>query len=119
MLEGNLFTIYIDHKPLTYILFRVTDAWTAHQGRHSSYVAVFSSDIQHVPGTENVVAEILSRPPGLPAQPGGRAATCGTQEGQVAVMADTLPAGAGRGANCGTQEIQKQAVAGSPPSTGW
>jgi len=82
-------------------------------------MAEFTSDIQHVPGTENVVADTLSRPPGLPAQPGGRAATCGTQEGQVAVMADTLPAGAGRGANCGTQEIQKQAVAGSPPSTGW
>ena len=41
----------------------------------------------------------------LPAR-AGRGATCGTQAGQVAVVAEDLPARAGRGATCGTQAGQ-------------
>ena len=61
-LEGRSFTIFTDHKPLTYVLSHSTDAWTAKQCRQLSYVAEFTSDIQHVPGKENVVADALSRP---------------------------------------------------------
>jgi transposase InsO family protein len=63
MLEGRLFTIYTDHKPLTFALSKVADAWTAMQCRQLSYVAEFTTDIRHVPGADNVVADTLSRPP--------------------------------------------------------
>ena len=52
-----------DHKPLTFALHRQSDAWSARQQRHLSYVAEYTSDIRHVPGKENVVADCLSRPP--------------------------------------------------------
>jgi transposase InsO family protein len=82
MLEGRNFTIWTDHKPLTHALFRSTDPWTARQCRQLSYIAEFTSSIQHIKGEDNVVADTLSRPPPqatiavaaaghhLPAQPG-------------------------------------------------
>ncbi len=60
MLEGRKFTIYTDHKPLTYALSKVSDLWTAMQSRQLSYVAEFTADIRHIPGVENVVADALS-----------------------------------------------------------
>jgi hypothetical protein len=64
MLEGRRFTIYTDHKPLTHAVARVSDPWTARQCRHLAYLAEYTSDIQHVAGSANVVADTLSRPPG-------------------------------------------------------
>jgi cleavage and polyadenylation specificity factor subunit 1 len=63
MLEGRRFTLYTDHKPLTYALSKAAEAWTARQSRHLSYVAEFTSDIRHVAGLDNIVADTLSRPP--------------------------------------------------------
>jgi hypothetical protein len=63
MLEGRRFTIYTNHKPLTFALFKAADTWTARQGRQLSYVAEFTSAIRHVPGVENVVADNLTPPP--------------------------------------------------------
>ena len=63
LLEGRQFVIYTDHKPLTHALARTTDAWTARQCRQLSYVAEFTSDIRHIKGVNNVVADTLSRPP--------------------------------------------------------
>jgi hypothetical protein len=45
------------------MLARTSDPWTAHQCRHLAYVAEFTSDVQHVAGQDNVVADALSRPP--------------------------------------------------------
>ncbi len=36
MLEGRQFTIYTDHKPLTYALSRTSDPWSAWQARQLS-----------------------------------------------------------------------------------
>jgi RNase H-like domain found in reverse transcriptase/Reverse transcriptase (RNA-dependent DNA polymerase)/Integrase zinc binding domain len=72
MLEGRPFTIYTDHKPLTQALHQSSEPWTARQCRHLSYVAEFTSDVRHVAGVDNVVADTLSRPP--PCQPGQDAA---------------------------------------------
>ena len=60
-LEGRNFHIYTDHKPLTYALGNHTDRWTPRQGRHLSFVAEFTSDIRHVEGKLNIVADTLSR----------------------------------------------------------
>jgi hypothetical protein len=65
MLEGLRFIIFTDHKPLTYALSRVLEPWTARQARHLSYVAEYTSDIRHVAGVNNIVADTLSRPPGF------------------------------------------------------
>jgi hypothetical protein len=64
MLEGRRFTVYMDHKPLTQAIARVSAPWTTRQCRHLAYIAEYTSDIQHVAGTANVVADTLSRPPG-------------------------------------------------------
>jgi hypothetical protein len=63
MLEGRPFTIYTDHKPLTFALGKVSELWTAMHLRQLSYVAKFTTDIRHIPGSENILADTLSRPP--------------------------------------------------------
>jgi hypothetical protein len=63
ILEGWAFTILTDHKPLVGALARTLDPWTARQCRHLAYVAGFTSDIQHLAGRDNIVADALSRPP--------------------------------------------------------
>jgi len=59
--EGQQFTVLTDHKPLTHAIHRLFEAWTARQQRHLSYVAEFTSDLQHMAEVENVVADALSR----------------------------------------------------------
>jgi hypothetical protein len=76
MLEGHPFTIYTDHKPLTFALGKVLEPWTAMQSRQLSYLAEFTTDIRHILGSENIVADTLSRPPlaALPAAATGGSA---------------------------------------------
>jgi transposase InsO family protein len=63
MLEGRPFIIFTDHKPLTYAVARTSDPWTGRQARQLAYIAEFTSDIRHIAGKENIVADALSRPP--------------------------------------------------------
>jgi hypothetical protein len=70
MLDGREFSILTDHKPITFALARATDAWTPRQGRHLSYIAEYTSDIRHIPGKDNVVADTMSRPPAAPRNAG-------------------------------------------------
>ena len=49
-----------DHKPLSFALQCLTDAWSARQQRQLSYIAEFTSDVRHVAGKANVVADALS-----------------------------------------------------------
>jgi hypothetical protein len=67
MLEGRQFTLFTDHKPLTQALFRSSDPWTPRQCRQLSYIAKHTSDICHIAGLDNVVADMLSRLPASPA----------------------------------------------------
>jgi hypothetical protein len=62
LLEGRRFFILSDHKPLSFALSKAADAWSARQQRQLSYVAEYTSDIRHVPGKDNVVADLLSWP---------------------------------------------------------
>jgi hypothetical protein len=43
MLEEQPFTIYKDHKPLTFALSKVADGWTAMQCRQLFYEAEFTT----------------------------------------------------------------------------
>jgi hypothetical protein len=60
MLEGRKFTIFTDHKPLTYALGRTSDPWSARQARQLSYLAERTADIKHIAGERNIVADTLS-----------------------------------------------------------
>ena len=66
MFEVREFTIFKVHKPLKYVLFRVSPPWSACQQCHLSYLAEFTSSSVLVPGPENVVANALSQPFSIP-----------------------------------------------------
>ena len=68
LLEGRSFTIWTDHKPLCGALSSSAEK-SPRQTRHLSYISEFSSDIRHVSGEANVVADALSLPPGLVCPP--------------------------------------------------
>ena len=60
-LEGRVFTIFTDHKPLTFAMSKVSEPWSARQQRQLAAISEFSTDIQHVAGKNNSVADALSR----------------------------------------------------------
>ena len=60
-LEGRIFTIYMDHKPLTLAMHKVSEPWSARQQHHLSAISEFTTDIQHVAGKDNPVADALLR----------------------------------------------------------
>ncbi len=62
LLEGRQCHVEKDHKPLTFALHRLSEPWSARQQRQLSYLAQFTSDIWHLSGQSNVVADALSRP---------------------------------------------------------
>lgn len=59
--EGRHITIYTDHKPLIHAFQQNLDRATPWQFKRLEYIAQFTSDIRHVAGTNNVVADALSR----------------------------------------------------------
>ena len=60
-LEGRQFHVITDHKPLTFALNARLDRHSPRQARHLDYIAQFTSNICHVQGPNNVVADALSR----------------------------------------------------------
>ena len=60
-LEGRVFTAYTDHKPLTFSMAKLSDPWSGRQQRHLAYISEFTTDIRHVQGKHNEVADALSR----------------------------------------------------------
>ena len=59
-IEAKLFTLYTDHKPLTYALSSTAER-SPSQARHLSFIAEFTTDIQYIRGKHNVIADALSR----------------------------------------------------------
>lgn len=61
ILEGRDFSIFTDHKPLTYALHTKSEKHNPRDIRYMDYISQFSSDIRYVSGTNNTVADALSR----------------------------------------------------------
>nr|VZI04584.1 unnamed protein product [Spirometra erinaceieuropaei] len=61
-LEGRDFTVFTDHKPLTFALRSHTDKLNPREIRQLDYISQFTSDIRHIDGSRNEVADALSRP---------------------------------------------------------
>ncbi len=60
-IEGRRFHIYTDHKPLTFAFASSSERWTSRQQRHLALVAEYTTDVRHVHGRDNAVADALSR----------------------------------------------------------
>ena len=63
LLEGRQFTLFTDHKPLVDIMAKAGESWSALQARHLATVSEFTTDVRHIKGKTNVVADTLSRAP--------------------------------------------------------
>ncbi|GBN26483.1 hypothetical protein AVEN_61557-1 [Araneus ventricosus] len=54
-------TIYCDHKPLLFAFCQKTDKFSPRQSISLEFLAQFSTDIRHVSGDSNAVADAFSR----------------------------------------------------------
>lgn len=61
ILEARVFTIFTDHKPLVFAFNQKNEKASPRQLRHLDYISQFSTDIQHISGKDNIVADTLSR----------------------------------------------------------
>ena len=61
MLEARHFTIFTDHKPIAFAYAQRRDNCSPRQFRHLDFIAQFTTDIRHISGQHNVVADALSR----------------------------------------------------------
>lgn len=61
MLEARHFTIYTDHKPITFAFRERKADRSPRQYRHLDFISQFTTDIRHISGKDNVVADTLSR----------------------------------------------------------
>nr|VZH98603.1 unnamed protein product [Spirometra erinaceieuropaei] len=61
-LEGRDFTIFTDHKPLTFAIRSHSDKYNPREISHLDYISQFTTDIRHIDGPKNAVADMLSRP---------------------------------------------------------
>lgn len=59
--DGNKFTIYTDHKPLIAGFHKKTTPLSPMQQRYLSFISEYTEDIRHLPGKQNVIADMLSR----------------------------------------------------------
>ena len=59
--EGRPFTAITDHKPLTFCMAKVSEPWSSSQARHLPYISEHTTDIRHVEGINNPIADALSQ----------------------------------------------------------
>ncbi|CAH8530229.1 unnamed protein product [Schistosoma curassoni] len=61
LLQGRDFTIMTDHKPLCYSFNTSYDRHSPREARQLDYISQFTTDIQFIKGSSNIVADALSR----------------------------------------------------------
>jgi cleavage and polyadenylation specificity factor subunit 1 len=69
VLEARHFTIFTDHKPITYAFQQKRDRCSPRHFNHLDFVAQFTTDIKHISGQDNVVADALFRVDSVTAPP--------------------------------------------------
>lgn len=61
LIDGRNCTIFTDHKPLTFAYQQNPEKTAPVQMNQLNYISQFTTDIQHIAGKDNVVADLLSR----------------------------------------------------------
>ncbi|GFU43272.1 retrovirus-related Pol polyprotein from transposon 17.6 [Trichonephila clavipes] len=61
ILEARDFTVFTDHKPLTYAFRQKSDKCSPRQIRQLDFISQFTTNIVHIPGSDNIAADVLSR----------------------------------------------------------
>lgn len=61
LLEGRSFTIFTDHNPLTHAMTSNSACRLPHEERALQFISQFTTDIQHISGKQNGIADSLSR----------------------------------------------------------
>jgi hypothetical protein len=69
MLETRHFTVFTDHKPLTFVFQQKRDKCSPRQFNHLDFIAQFTTDLRHISGQKNVVVDALSRVESVTAPP--------------------------------------------------
>lgn len=65
ILEGRIFSIFTDHKPLIFAFKQKPEKASPRQIRHLDLIGQYSTDIRHISGKDNIVADCLSRIDGI------------------------------------------------------
>ena len=60
-MEGRSFTVYTDHKPITYAFGKENQQCSPRQFRHLHFISQFTTDIRHISGEDNIVVDAHSR----------------------------------------------------------
>ena len=68
-MKDSLLQIYTDHRPLTFAFTSRSNSASPRQIRQLNFIAQFSTDILHISGANNVVADALSRIQELNSEP--------------------------------------------------
>ncbi|GFY22596.1 hypothetical protein TNCV_2178571 [Trichonephila clavipes] len=61
MLEARDFPVFTDHKPLTYAFRQKGDKCSPRQIRQLDFISQFTTNIVHIPGSDNIAAHVFSR----------------------------------------------------------
>ena len=61
MLEARHFIVFTDHKPLICAFHKKRDKCSSRQLNYLDFISQFTTDIRHISGQENIVADALSR----------------------------------------------------------
>ena len=60
-LQGRDFTLFVDHLPLIHAMKADTPRSNARQARHLAFISEYTTDLRHIAGADNIVADTLSR----------------------------------------------------------
>jgi cleavage and polyadenylation specificity factor subunit 1 len=67
MFEARHFVVFTDHKPLIFAFHQKKDKCSPRQFNQLDFISQFTTDIRHISGQDNIVADTLSRVEGITA----------------------------------------------------